>query len=74
MWSKIKSTESANITKAIKSHCKVIVDWNMEHNGVVLETNPFDFSVPRTNQKKREKFFTDTEIGKLIREFTEQSR
>ena len=73
MWSKIKSAESANVAKAIKSHCKIIVDWNMEHNGVVLETNPFNFSVPRTNQKKREKFFTDTEIGKLISEFKEQA-
>ena len=68
LWSKIKDHESANVAKAIKSHCKVVIDWNMQNKGLTLSTNPFDFSVPRTTKTPSNSHFTDDKLRDLIAE------
>ena len=69
LWSDVAKHANANVAKAIKTHCKVIIDWAMQVLGVTLPTNPFDFSTPRLRKQTNTTFFTDDTLASLILEF-----
>ena len=69
LWSDVAKHANANVAKAIKTHCKVIIDWAMQVLGVTLPTNPFDFSTPRLRKQTNTTFFTGDTLASLILEF-----
>jgi integrase len=69
LWSDVAKHANENVAKAIKTHCKVIIDWAMQVLGVTLPTNPFDFSTPRLKKQNNATFFKDEELANVIIEF-----
>ena len=68
-WSSVKDASNPHVAKAIKSHCKTIIDWAMQDLGCDLPTNPFNFSIPRTAKQQRHNIFTDEHLKQLIQLF-----
>jgi hypothetical protein len=69
LWADVAKNTNGNVAKAIKTHCKVVIDWAMQVLGVTLPTNPFDFSTPRMRKQTNATFFTDENLASLILEF-----
>ena len=68
-WASVKDASNPHVAKAIKSHCKTIIDWAMQDLGCDLPTNPFNFSIPRTAKQQRQNIFTDENLEQLIHFF-----
>ena len=68
-WSSVKDASNPHVAKAIKSHCKTIIDWAMLDLGCDLPTNPFNFSIPKTAKQQRQNIFTDENLEQLIQLF-----
>jgi len=68
-WASAKEASNPHVAKAIKSHCKTIIDWAMQDLGCDLPTNPFNFSIPRTAKQQRQNIFTDEHLEQLIQLF-----
>lgn len=68
-WSSVKEASNPHVAKAVKSHCKTIIDWAMQDLGCDLPTNPFNFSVPRIAKQQRQNIFTDPHLQQLIQLF-----
>ncbi len=69
LWSNVAKHTNTNVAKAIKTHCKVVIDWAMQVRGVTLPTNPFDFSTPRLKKQTNATFFKDENLANVILEF-----
>ena len=68
-WSSVKDASNPHVAKAVKSHCKTIIDWAMQDLGTDLDANPFNFSVPRIAKQQRQNIFTDPHLRQLIQLF-----
>ena len=69
IWSNVAEHANTNVAKAIKTHCKVVIDWAMQFHGVTLPNNPFNFSAPRLKKQANETFFTDEILANIMSEF-----
>ena len=73
-WASVKDASNPHVAKAIKSHCKTIIDWAMQDLGCDLPTNPFNFSIPRTSKQQRQNIFSDGHLEQLIQLFQSEQQ